>query len=208
MSRKFRGKFLYYLKKEYYINKLKFSGKDEDLKSKNVFQCFIDRLYNKKWVVYCKPPFGSAEHVLEYLGRYTHRVAISNNRIIASENGLVVFKWKDYRDNNKEKYMTVTAEEFIRRFLMHILPSKFVKIRHYGILSNRSRLTKLRKCKIMLKVSVSQIDTQKKLSPAELLVKLTGVDINMCPCCSGKMATKKKLDPKIYEPPGEVPKTA
>jgi hypothetical protein len=208
LSRKFRGKFLYYLKKEYYSNKLKFSGKDEDLKSKNVFQCFIDRLYNKEWVVYCKPPFGSAEHVLEYLGRYTHRVAISNNRIIASENGLVVFKWKDYRDNNKEKYMTVTAEEFIRRFLMHILPSKFVKIRHYGILSNRSRLTKLRKCKIMLKVSVSKIDTQKKLSPAELLVKLTGVDINMCPCCSGKMATKKKLDPKIYDPPGEETKTA
>lgn len=208
LSKKFRGKFLYYLKKQYYSNQLKFSGKAEELKYKDVFQCFIDRLYNKKWVVYCKPPFGSAEHVLEYLGRYTHRVAISNNRIIASENGLVVFKWKDYRDNNKEKYMTVTAEEFIRRFLMHILPSKFVKIRHYGILSNRSRLTKLKKCKIMLKVSMSKIDNPKKLSSAELLAKLTGVDINICPCCSGKMATKKKLDPKIYEPPGEVSKTA
>ncbi|MCL4377165.1 MAG: IS91 family transposase [Actinobacteria bacterium] len=206
LSRKFRGKFLYYLKKAYYSNDLKFSKEIKDLRLKEAFQCFIDKLYNKEWVVYCRPPFGSAERVLEYLGRYTHRVSISNNRIISYENGIVVFKWRDYRDNNKEKYMTVTAEEFIRRFLMHILPSKFVKIRHYGILSNRNRLKKLKTCKQLLKISTVKIDNQKKLNSAELLLKLTGVDINICPCCKGKMARKKKLNPKICAPPVEKDK--
>jgi len=116
------------------------------------------------------------------------------------ENGYVVFKWKDYRDNNKEKYMTLTAEEFIRRFLMHVLPYKFVKIRHYGILSNRNRMTKLKKCKRILKVSMSKIEAKVKLSIAELLFKLTGLDINKCPCCSGKMITKRKLNPQIADP--------
>ena len=158
LSKKFRGKFLYYLKREYYNNpKLKFVDDAEDLKYKDIFQCFIDKLYNKNWVVYCKPPFGSAEHVIEYLGRYTHRVAISNNRIVAFENGYVVFKWRDYSDNNKQKFMTVTVEEFIRRFIMHILPQRFVKIRHYGILSNRNRITKLKKCKRILKITVSKM---------------------------------------------------
>ena len=204
LSRKFRGKFLYYLKNAYYDNKLKFTNEIEDLKYKDIFQCFVDRLYKKEWVVYCKPPFGSAEHVIEYLGRYTHRVAISNNRIVAFENGLVVFKWKDYRDNSKEKHMTVTAEEFIRRFLLHVLPHKFVKIRHYGILSNRNRMTKLEKCKCILKVSVSKIKEIIKLTTAELLFKLTGVDLNKCPCCSGKMVTKSNLKAKRYDPPKKI----
>ncbi|MBC2579095.1 hypothetical protein HGI79_01985 [Clostridium sp. DJ247] len=92
LSRKFRGKFLHYLKKDYYSNNLKFNDEMEDLRRKDIFRGFVDRVYNKEWVVYCKPPFGSAEHVLEYLGRYTHRAAISNNKIVAFENGLVVFK--------------------------------------------------------------------------------------------------------------------
>ncbi|KZL89228.1 IS91 family transposase [Clostridium magnum] len=202
LSRKFRGKFLYYLKKEYYNNpKLKFVNEAEDLKYKDIFQCFIDKLYKKNWIVYCKPPFGSAEHVIEYLGRYTHRVAISNNRIIAFQNSYVVFKWRDYSDNNKEKYMTVTAEEFIRRFIMHILPPKFVKIRHYGILSNRNRTTKLKKCKRILKMSVSKNESVSKLSTAELLLKLTGIDINICPCCKGNISIKRRVEPRICAPP-------
>lgn len=209
LSRKFRGKFLYYLKKEYYTNpKLKFSGNVEELRNKGTFQCFIDKLYKKEWIVYCKPPFSSADHVLEYLGRYTHKVAISNNRIVALENGYVVFKWRDYRDKNKQKFMTVTAEEFIRRFLMHILPSKFVKIRHYGFLSNRNRITKLKKCKRILKAKIRENDKFSKLSTAELLFKLTGIDINKCPCCGGNMETRKKLDPKRAHPPDEIFKTA
>ena len=201
LSRKFRGKFLYFLKKAYYNNELKFTNDINELKHKNVFQCFVDRLYDKEWVVYCKPPFGSAEHVVDYLGRYTHRVAISNNRIEAFENGYVTFKWKDYSDSNKEKHMTLESEEFIRRFLMHILPSKFVKIRHYGILSNRNRMTKLKRCKQILKVSAIKIQDKLKLTTAELLFKLTGIDINKCPCCNGKMSNRKKIEPKIFEPP-------
>jgi hypothetical protein len=210
LSRKFRGKFLYYLKKEYYSNKqLKFKNEFETLKYSDVFQCFIDRLYKKEWIVYCKPPFGSAEHVLEYLGRYTHRIAISNNRIVAFENGFVVFKWRDYRDNNKEKFMTVTVEEFIRRFIMHILPQKFVKIRHYGLLSNRTREAKLKKCRALLGISITrEKENSAKLSLAELLLKLTGIDLTICPCCGEKLASKQKIEPKIFGPPNEKRKTA
>ena len=200
MSRKFRGKFLYYLKQSYYSNKLKMLGENKELLEKYIFQHFVDGLYQKEWVVYCKPPFGSPEHVLEYLGRYTHRVAISNNRLVELTNENVTFKWRDYRDNNKEKLMTVTAEEFIRRFLMHVLPSKFVKIRHYGILSNRNRVTKLKRCK-ELTGFVPSIEDIPKLSSMELLFKLTGIDLNNCPCCTkGKMVRQGKLQPQNYSP--------
>lgn len=210
LSRKFRGKFLYYLKKEYFNNpKLKFVGEIEDLKHKYIFQSFIDKLYKKEWVVYCKPPFGSPEHVLEYLGRYTHRVAISNNRIVYFDDQFVVFKWRDYRNNNKEKFMTVTVEEFIRRFLLHVLPQKFVKIRHYGILSNRNRTTKLKKCKTILGKVLIKNDGNKKLTTEELLLKIIGTDVNICPCCGGKMVNnKEKIEPKIFDPPDSKFKTA
>lgn len=201
LSRKFRGKFLYYFKEAYYNNRLKLIGDNQKLFEKYLFQDFIDKLYKKEWVVYCKPPFGSAEHVLEYLGRYTHRVAISNNRIVHFENGYVTFKWRDYRNKSKQKFMTVTAEEFIRRFIMHILPDKFVKIRHYGILSNRNRATKLKKCKELAGVAFS-INTNSKLSSEELLLKLTGIDLNVCPCCTkGKMLRQGKLQPENFSPP-------
>ena len=201
LSRKFRGKFLFYLKRTYYDNNLKLIGDNEELREKQIFQCFIDRLYLKEWVVYCKPPFKSPEFVLEYLGRYTHRVAISNNRIVNLQNGYVTFKWRDYRDNNKQKYMTVTAEEFIRRFLMHVLPNKFVKIRHYGILSNRNRSTKLRKCR-QLTGTILSVTSASKLSSSELLLKLTGMDLYVCPCCSkGRMVRKGKLQPENFSPP-------
>ena len=210
LSRKFRGKFLYYLKEKYYSNpKLKFVGEIEELKHKYIFKSFIDKLYSKEWVVYCKPPFGSSKHVLEYLGRYTHRVAISNNRIVYFDDELVVFKWRDYRDGNKEKFMTVTAKEFIRRFLLHVLPQKFVKIRHYGILSNRNRMTKLKKCKTLLKKFLPKDNDKPKLTTEELLLKITGIDVNICPCCGGKMVNNiKKIEPKIFDPPDFNFKTA
>ena len=203
LSRIFRGKFLFYFKKAYYSNSLKYTTGINELIEKNLFQCFIDKLYKKEWVVYCKAPFKSPEFVLEYLGRYTHRVAISNNRILSNENGKVKFKWRDYSDKNKEKIMEVTAEEFIRRFIMHILPSKFVKIRHYGILSNRNRSTKLEKCKKLTgAIQPRTEDSIKKLTIAEILLKLTGKDINICPCCKiGKMILKEKLILKGYSPP-------
>lgn len=113
LSRKFRGKFLYYFKKSYYTKELKFTGDVKQLKEKAHFKSFIDKQYKKEWIVYCKAPFKNAVYVLEYLGRYTHRVAISNNRIVKMENGNVTFKYRDYKDNNKKKLMTITAEEFI-----------------------------------------------------------------------------------------------
>jgi hypothetical protein len=197
LSGKFRGKFLYYLKQAYSKGELKFYGKQEYLLKGLNFLNLLSPLYQKEWVVYCKPPFKNASCVVSYLGRYTHRVAISNNRILKLKNGQVTFKWRDYRDNNKEKIMTITAEEFIRRFLMHILPNKFVKIRHYGILSNRNRKTKLKLCKkhtgMIYKMKAVSF---KKLSAAELFKKLTGIDYGICPCCNkGKMSTKLNFKP-------------
>lgn len=203
LSRKFKGKFLSYFKNLYYSRELKLISTCEDLNQKHIFQCWIDKLYKKEWVVYCKAPFKSPEFVLEYLGRYTHRVAIANNRIVNVENGFVTFKWRDYKDGNKQKFMTLKAEEFIRRFLLHILPYKFVKIRHYGILSNRNRNTKLKKCKKLLGI-YSERNTEfiKKISSSELLLKLTGIDINICSHCNnGKMFRKDTVDPKICSPP-------
>ncbi len=210
LSKKFRGKFMDYFIKAYNSNLLKLTQGNIELKDRSTFKCFKDSLYTKNWIVYCKAPFKSAEYVLEYLGRYTHRVAISNNRIKFFENGYVTFKWRDYRDKNKEKYMTVTAEEFIRRFLMHVLPNKFVKIRHYGILSNRNRATKLKKCKRLAGVLQNKLKNSiEKLSTAELLFKLTGININLCPSCSeGKMIRKGKVEPRYYSPPRVLTKTA
>lgn len=204
LSAKFRGKFLFYFKQLYLENKIVFTKENEELKKKDVFNCFIDNLYSMKWIVYSKPPFNSAEYVLQYLGRYTHKVAISNNRILNVDNGLVVFKWRDYKDNNKEKFMTLTSEEFIRRFIMHILPKKFVKIRHFGMLSNRTRTVKLSKAKRILNVKKNHESLKdiSHMTAAEVLLKVSGINILRCPCCcSGSMIRKSKVNPKVCSPP-------
>ena len=177
MSRKFRGKFLSYMKKE----KLKYYGENKYLENPENYDNLIQSMYNKEWVVYCKEPFNNAESVIQYLGRYTHRVAISNERIIEVEDDKVTFKWRDYKDNNKMKEMTITIEEFIRRFLIHILPPKFMKIRYYGILGNRNKKKKLLKCKILTRTKVEE--NNKKLPILELLKKTLGKDFNLCPHC-------------------------
>ena len=130
--------------------------------------------------VITKPPFKTASCVVEYLGRYTHRVAISNSRILSIDNGNVSFKWRDYKDGSKKKVMTVSAEEFIRRFLIHILPPGFMKIRHYGLLGNRNKNSKLLICK---KLTFTPISQREKTSTQELIQKLTGKDISICPKC-------------------------
>lgn len=130
LSRKYRGKFLAFLKEAFQDGELRFCGKLEPLSGKLKFQSLINALYQKEWVVYCKKPFKSPWHVLRYLGRYTHRVAISNQKIVSLQDGRVTFSWRDYKDENKTKLMTLEASEFIRRFLLHVLPDRFVKIRH------------------------------------------------------------------------------
>ena len=176
LSRKFRGKFLHYLKQE----KLDFYGDNEYLKIRENFDNLMAKLYNKEWISYCKPPFRDATCVIRYLGRYTHRVAISNNRIIGEENGEVTFKYRDYKDNKKMKEITLKAHEFIRRFLMHILPPRFMKIRHYGLLGNRNKSKKLAICK---KLTNTANFKKLELSTLEILKKTLGVDFNLCPVC-------------------------
>lgn len=191
LSRKFRGKFLFYLKQAYRNNELQFFGNDRYLLDEVAFNNFLAPIYTKEWIVYCKPPFKNAGFVVEYLGRYTHRVAISNNRIVSMENGMVTFKWRDYKDGNCWKTMRVSAEEF----LIHVLPDRFMKIRHYGLLGNRNKKVKLSLCKKLTKTPLVQ---RIKLSTMNLLLKLTGKDISLCPrCCVGKM----RKFPIIEKPP-------
>ncbi len=147
------------------------------------FESFCSDLKAKKWIVYSKPPLNSAKNVFIYLGRYTHRVALSNSRIVDFKDGKVTFR-KDYSDHNKLKLMTFDAYEFIRRFLLHVLPFGFTKIRYYGILSSRNLKTKLQKCKMLLGVlEENQEQLTLKETWQERLLKLTGVDITKCPLC-------------------------
>jgi hypothetical protein len=200
LSRLFRGKFLAYLKETYAKGKMDFPGKIARLKEKRAFNRLLKGLYEKDWVVYCKPPFSNAEKVMEYLGRYTHRVAISNNRLVKLEGGQVTFRYRDRNDNDTVKLMRVDASEFIRRFLLHILPDGFMKIRHYGLLSNRSRKSKLTQCKKLLGVQPldENLEGQRE-AWQDLLARITGVDPRICPLCGkGKMMLKKVLNPSTF----------
>lgn len=192
LSRKFRGKFLYYLKQA----ELGFYGSISDLNDPGKWNDLISALYQKEWIVFCKPPFKNAGCVVEYLGRYTHRVAISNNRIVKLEDGVVTFKWRDYKDDSKQKEMNLSADEFIRRFLIHVLPDRFTRIRHYGLLSPRNKTTKLKLCKKLTKTPWSEIP-KIKLSTLEFLKKLTGKDFTLCPSCGvghlGRASPEKEL---------------
>lgn len=194
LSRKFRGKFLAFLKEAYQNGELRFCGNLEPLYGKLKFQMLLDTLYKKDWIVYCKKPFKSPWHVLRYLGRYTHRVAISNQRIVSLQDDRVTVSWRDYKDDNKTKLMVLNVSEFIRRFLLHVLPGGFVKIRHYGILSNRNRNSKLRLCQ---RLTLSNIRQSQKLSMVDLLFKITGIDIRVCPCCGGTMIHKTNFGLKF-----------
>lgn len=145
---------------------LKFPKDKEYLKNKENFNKFLEPLYKKTWITYIEPPKGEPENVIEYIGRYSFRVAISNERIKDISNGKVTFEYKDYKDNSKIKLMTISAEEFIRRFLLHVLPNRFTKIRHYGILSNRSKKAIISLCRVLIGTKVNRdftIDINRKL---------------------------------------------
>jgi hypothetical protein len=150
LSRLFRGKFLAFLRTAFRKQTLCFHGTLATLGREPDFGAFLNKAYGCEWVVYTKPPFGGPEQVLKYLSRYTHRVAISNHRILSIADGNVTFRWNDYAHGNKKKKMTLTACEFLRRFVMHILPKGFVRIRHFGFLANRQRKTLLEVCRRLL----------------------------------------------------------
>lgn len=190
MSRLFRGKFLFYLKKAYKKGDLRFPGLIASLHGG--WKKFVTELCRKDWVVYCKPPFGGPENVIAYLGRYTHRVAISNRRLIGMEDGKVTFSWKDYADGNTTKAMTLDAGEFIRRFLLHVLPDGFVKIRYFGLYAHRMRKENLDACREALGAEAPQ---EKPETWQEHLRRITGIDVTECPLCHGRMVRREVLGP-------------
>jgi hypothetical protein len=173
MAKMFRGKFLHGLSE--------MRRKLIEPENCGDWQSLLNALYAKEWYVYCKRPFKTCNSVLQYLGRYTHRIAISNHRIINIQNNEVLFKWRDYKDKSKEKVMTLTADEFIRRFLLHVLPPGFMKIRHYGFLASFVKAKKLGFCRELL--NVPQQIAAVVISVVELIEKLTGVDVTICPVC-------------------------
>jgi hypothetical protein len=175
LSRKFRGKLLYFLKQQ----KLQLYGGLGQLDGASHFSALLDRMRKVDWVVYCKPPFGNAQKVLDYLGRYTHRVAISSHRIVSCEDGKVTFRYRDYADGNKNKVMTLHANEFIRRFLMHVLPSGFRKIRHFGLFASRDKNKRIKLCKRLTGTKfIARSET-----PQQRLERIFGKDFNLCPGC-------------------------
>jgi hypothetical protein len=182
----FRGKFTDGLKKAFRRGKLSFTGALQPLAKEPAFRSFLRSLFRDDWVVYAKPPFGGPLHVLHYLARYTHRVAISNHRLVNVADGKVTFRWKDYAHGGKQKLMTVTAEEFLRRFLLHVLPQGFVRIRFFGFLANRRRKTLLPLCRNLLQMA----EPPDSANPAP---PTSSSSAWRCPKCQGPMTLSERF---------------
>jgi hypothetical protein len=187
LRRVFRGKFVAGLKAAFHQGKLVFPGGLQPLAAEKSFAKFLRPLFRKDWVVYAKRPFGGPEYVLHYLARYTHRVAISNHRLLSVADGKVTFRWKDYAHGSKQRKMTVTAEEFLRRFMLHVLPLGFVRIRFSGFLANRCRKQLLPLCQTLLGASTTQPSEPLGSGEAKPLAAWR------CPCCGGDMVVVEKL---------------
>jgi len=203
LSRLFRRLFLQNLEDAFKSGKLQFFGSLERLREAHSFRSYIAPLKRIEWVVYAKAPFAGPRQVLDYVGRYTHRVAISNNRLLDINDGHVRFQWKDYRHNDRQKTMTLSAEELIRRFLIHVLPDGFQRIRYYGFLSNRHREEKLAICRQLLAMppAVREKASGEQLSDGgyeALYEKLTGASWGECPICrEGRMVAVEILAPSL-----------
>jgi hypothetical protein len=194
LSRVFRGKYLAALHEAFTQGHLQCAGSLAPLGDARTFQRFLVPLWQQPWVVYAKPPFASAQQVISYLGRYTHRVALSNDRLVAMRDGQVMFRWRDRRHHNRPRVMTLAAEEFIRRFLLHILPAGFMRIRHYGVVGNRGRTSKLIACRRLLAQPAPPVVPRE--SAATVLRRLTGIDIECCPQCrQGRLVVIATLPP-------------
>ena len=187
LSRVFRGKFVAALKRAGSEGKLHFYGDLKRLAQPKIFSAWLRQLFRHDWVVYCKPPFGGPEHALRYLGAYTHRVAISNHRLVSLADGQVTFRWRDSAHQNKKRLMTLSVEEFLRRFLLHLLPRGFVRIRNFGFLANRQRATLLPLCFQLL--HGSQNITASPPSPPTHQPQSLG----NCPVCGATMHVVERL---------------
>src|SRR3984893_1868665 len=187
LRRVFRGKFVAGLKSAFQHGQLHFSGNLALLAQHKIFAAWLRPLFRKDWIVYSKPPFGRPDYVLQYLGRYTHRVAISNHRLVSLADGQVTFRWRDSADRNEQKLLTLSLDEFLRRFLLHVLPKGFVRIRHFGFLANRRRATLLPLCLQLLR-AVPPSQTEPEASPAQEPSPLW-----LCPKCGGRMVVIERL---------------
>lgn len=197
MSTVFRAKYLASLRRAFDAGALTFASGTTGLADRHAFTVFLGQLRGVDWIVYAKRPFAGPEQVLDYLGRYTHRVALSNNRLIDHRDGRVQFRWKDYADHDRVKVMTLEADEFLRRFLLHIVPRGFMRMRHFGLLANRIRGGALTRCRDLF--GQPPIEDVPPESVAGLLHRLTGVDLSRCAVCGeGRMqitATVVRVSP-------------
>src|SRR5712692_7571336 len=186
LSRLYRRLFLTRLQAAFDAGQLRFFGSLASLAARGVFAACLRPLRTIPWVVYAKRPFGGPEQVLDYLARYTHRVAIANSRLVTLADGRVSFLWKDYRHHDKRKVMTLDADEFIRRFLLHVLPDGFHRIRHYGYLANGGRVAKLAHCRRLL-AAPEPAPPAAAVDYRERYQQLTGRSLDLCRCCGGRM---------------------
>ncbi len=203
LSRLFRRLFLEHLQAAFDTGKLQFFSSLAQLRDAQAFAAYLAPVRQAEWVVYAKPPFGGPQQVLNYLGRYTHRVAISNHRLLDIDNGKVTFRWKDYRHHEQQKTMALDADESIRRFLLHVLPEGFQRIRHYGFLGNRHRERKLAICRQLLGVLTPLLpQPDPPLDYRDRYEKLTGRSLRNCPVChQGHMVRVQTLPASVRAPP-------
>lgn len=188
LSRVFRGKFVAGLQRAFRQGKLGFYGDQRALQDPKLFRALVRSLFRQDWIVYAKPPFGGPQYVLHYLARYTHRVAISNHRLVSCQDGQVTFRWKDYAHGSRKRMMTLSADAFLRRFLLHVLPKGFVRIRFFGFLANRRRATLLPICRQLLAAQ----PTVGSACPASPQPPTTW----SCPLCGGPMIIIERLTAK------------
>ena len=181
LAKVFRGRYLAGLQRAFDRGELHVTGGLAALAEPAVFAAWLAELRQQAWVVYGKPPFAGPEHVLAYLSRYTHRVALSNERLVALADGRVRFRWRDYADGDRVKVMELEVDEFLRRFLLHVVPDGFVRIRHFGLLANRHRTAKLAQCRALLAQPTPPPAPPE--SVRALMLRLTGIDIERCPSC-------------------------
>ncbi len=198
LSRLFRRRFLETLKGAYARGELSFHGRFAELRCAEHFSRWTERARGREWVVYAKPPFGGPEKVLEYLGRYTHRVAISNYRILNIADDHVAFRWRDYRHGNQVRKMRLPATEFIRRFLLHVLPDRFVRIRHFGFLANRGRIGNIERARELLGQRAGIGAHVLQSLEAEEAEQLDEVEARRCPECGrGVLRCVEMLRPAV-----------
>jgi hypothetical protein len=183
LARLFRRLFVDYLCQAFDAGDLQFFSSLEPLRLRDAFRRYIAPIRKKDWVVYAKRPFAGPEEVLKYVARYTHRIAISNNRLLDISANKVAFRWKDYRDGNQHKTMTLNADEFIRRFLLHVLPDGFQRIRYFGFLANRYRAEKLALCRQLMQMPQPPPTREVHKDYRDRYEALTGISLKTCPLC-------------------------